>query len=757
MLVVEDDPDMRELLTELIAEHGHTVRGAPDAEAALKLHRDKPAELFILDWSLPGIDGLELCRRLRALPNGEDLIVIMITGRDGETDQVRALDAGANDYVAKPFSPHLFLTRVLVAERQIEQLKRRRQAEERVRRIGETAPGILYQLEIALNGDPHFLFVSEGARILFGIEPLAVERDAEVLFSRIHPDDRVDFNQRLAHSATTLDPLYFEGRVAMHSGAVRWTRATASGERMPDGSSVWNGILVDITQAKLTETALRDSETRFRRLIEQAPDAIWVARNDRLLYVNNALAQMLGFDGPDDLVGTPLKNLVHQDDLAAVRTVMNLETAPAERLKPMEFRLARRDGAWITLETSSMWLEYEGEPAVLTIARDVSEVLAMRARLMQADRMATVGTLSAGVAHEINNPLGYVLTNLRVLFETLEPLRGQFTPATWDEISSILRETRDGAERMRLIVRDLKTFSRPDDEQRAPLDVTRVLDSCVKLASNEIRHRAKLVKEYAIVAPVEANENRLGQVFLNLLINAVQSMPDRPSEDNVITMRTGMTNDGEVFVEVADTGRGIPLEQLDRIFDPFYTTKPGGTGLGLPIAQSIVTSLGGRIDVVSDEGSGTAFRVLLPASEAPKPKSRPATMPPPSMRATDPHARVLVIDDEPLVASALRRALREHEVFIINHGREAITRLTLGGEEYDVILCDLMMPDVPGAEVFEEVRKRRPELRDRFVFMSGGAFTAETRAFLERVENERIEKPFDVHALRALVRSRAPS
>jgi signal transduction histidine kinase len=250
----------------------------------------------------------------------------------------------------------------------------------------------------------------------------------------------------------------------------------------------------------------------------------------------------------------------------------------------------------------------------------------MREQLMINERLAAVGTLAAGIAHEINNPLSAILGNIAVLADdiarVLEPLgRADELPGSALDLARRIREpladTQEAAERVRLIARDLRVFSRSDEDSRAPVDVRTVLDSAARMAAYEIRSRARLSRRYSDVPAVDANEARLGQVFLNLLVNAGQAIPEGNPDDNTITISAGVANEN-VFVEVADTGTGIPPDVLPRIFDLFYTTKPAGvgTGLGLPICHRIVTGLQGEITVDSVVGRGTTFRVSLPRAGA---------------------------------------------------------------------------------------------------------------------------------------------
>ncbi|MFY1828945.1 ATP-binding protein, partial [Myxococcus fulvus] len=685
------------------------------------------------------------------------------------------------------------------------------------------------------------------------------------------------------------------------------------------------------------------------------------------------------------------------------------------------------------LKARERWLEARVQERTRELARANEELEAnvrtlrqTQAQLVQAGRMAAVGQLAAGVGHEINNPLAYIVSNLEHASEESDMLARELgeTRAAGTrlrEVGQALREALHGADRVRRIVRDLKTFSRPDDEKQGPVELGAVLDSAVKIAMGELRPRAKLVRDYGDVTWVEGNEARLAQVFLNLLINAAQALPEGRAEQNEVRLVTRGGADGWVVAEVRDTGSGISPESLGRIFDPFYTTKPVGvgTGLGLSLCHAYVTAMGGTISVESELGKGSVFRVSLRRARAPgagvavearrgggwsvrgpgerassptgyptvpdsrrstteptaptvaNEVSKPAVEPPsgalqpafvdaravserasaprfsesspgdrtstghasapvrepptedrvavsghapssapsprPSMESSSapsdvsaiahrasevagattgrtfvtghapavepssgmrsasesasstkpasgsspraeaspsparttaepaspvvspsstlttstvdpasPHAatvasatsvdssssrpapgstevsmssptrgptqdapqgarpaesearppapepvvpqargRVLVVDDDALVSGAIRRTLsRENDVDVVVSARQALERLS-GPEprHYDVVLCDLMMPEMTGMDLHEALGHAAPAIAERMVFITGGAFTPTARTFLERVENPRVEKPFDPESLRALVRS----
>ncbi len=528
-------------------------------------------------------------------------------------------------------------------------------------------------------------------------------------------------------------------------------------------------IIDDITERRQRERALERSETRFRTLIESAPDAIAVYPPDdrRLVYANSAFASLMGYDAPQELLGADIDAFYHPDDrhiLERRRAKLRKARGP---LPPQEYRMLRKDGGIGYAEFVSMIIEYDGKPNIIIFGRDLTERKQMQARLLLADRMVSVGTLAAGVAHEINNPLAYVMTNLDVvstrrlppLAERLRELGGEAAQIGEDVARAIamIDVAREGSERMRDIVRDLRTFTRgAHEEQRAPIDVRQVLDAAINLAWNEIRHRAQLVKAYEDVPPVLATEARLAQVFLNILVNAAQALQVGDAAKNVIRVRALHASGGHVAVEVSDTGPGVPAEILGRIFDPFFTTKPVGvgTGLGLWICQGIVTSLGGHIAVESPPGGGATFRVVLPAAAGDALAAAPVAPAQPPQPVTR-RLRLLVVDDEIALGRTLAIALSDElEVVTATSGREALERMEQD-QGFDVVLCDLMMPDISGMDVYEKVVELRPELALRFVFVTGGAFTERARAFVERVSLPVVEKPFALGDLSRLLRERA--
>jgi signal transduction histidine kinase/DNA-binding response OmpR family regulator len=492
--------------------------------------------------------------------------------------------------------------------------------------------------------------------------------------------------------------------------------------------------LTILSRALLQRVRGYHSEQRkaeVHKLLDALSDAVVVMTPEGIVrFCNDAALELLGRTR-GELIGQPLGLPVKSE------------------AKSVEVELVVR-GARRSAEMSLSNIDWYGEPALAAAIRDTTERRATEAQLLAADRMASLGTLAASVGHEINNPLAALVVNLDLAQQVLSEISAE--PATRD-LYEVLSDIREAAERVRVIVRDLRVFTRHDGDEEGSADVRAVLESTLRMAHNQVSHRAGLVAELDEVPPVVGTESRLSQVFLNLLINAAQAIPDGAAAGSQVRVRTRRDPSGMVAVDISDTGIGMSEEVKSRLFTPFFTSKPSGvgTGLGLSICQRIVSSFGGRIEVKTEPGKGSTFTVLL----------RPGSAIPPQVVGEVTHVtgairrgRVLVIDDDRRVVQGLRRAIeRGHEVVAANSIDEALAEIQ-ANPEFDVILCDLLLPERSGMELYEALRKDRGGLAARIIFMTGGAFTERSRAFLDAVPNLCLEKPFDAYELRRVIDER---
>ena len=371
----------------------------------------------------------------------------------------------------------------------------------------------------------------------------------------------------------------------------------------------------------------------------------------------------------------------------------------------------------------------------------------------RSSRLASVGQLAAGIAHEINNPLTYVISNLEYILEFEPKLAGELAKADRHAIIDSAQDALEGAHRVRRIVHGIKLFARLDREVHiTDIDVNEVLESSLDMARNEIRHRATLATDFADQLPlIRGDKGRLGQVFINLLINAAQALPADSDADieHTITVATVLDEDGYIKISIADTGTGIEPEKMSQIFEPFYTSKPigEGTGLGLPIVHGIVSDAGGHIDVASVVGKGTTFSVHLPipivvdATEELEQTNEYATP------KNETPGRILIIDDEVLIAKSLARMLKKADTTAVVGGEEALTILREDAN-FDVLFCDLMMPGISGPKFYEVLEDEFPELASRVIFITGGVFSDVTQNFLDNSRARCLYKPFSLNSVR---------
>ena len=522
------------------------------------------------------------------------------------------------------------------------------------------------------------------------------------------------------------------------------TGPTVYGIERPDGKRRWGVFnatpmvndddvvteavvsILDITVRRRAEEKLRQSEARLWSVLESTPSMImFVDRELKLQFLNRYAPGHT----PASVRGRHIREFLPPGDQDRVVAVLEGVLATGE---PDQYEVPPYAGVydrWYAADVGPVKRNGEIVGVVVNVS-DVTDRVELQSRLLVADRLASQGMLAASVVHEINNPLTYVMANLQRL------QRGNGT----DDASraKMMADALEGAERIRNVVRDLSSLSRSPERESSRSDVRLVLESSVRMARSELQHRARLELDLGDVPAVRCEASRLGQVFLNLLVNAAQAIPVGDAEFNEVRVTTRTGDDGWAVIEVSDTGEGISKELSERIFEPFVSLKDEGSGLGLYISASIIRAAGGRLSVEPTPDGGSCFRVELPpATSDSAGVSRNELYQTPGA-----NARILVIDDEEGVLGFMQDALAEHDVTVVGDGLRALE--LIGASDFDVIFCDLIMPDVSGMEVFECIINERPELVNRVVFMTGGAFTPKAREFLAKSERPLLEKPFAI-------------
>ena len=518
-----------------------------------------------------------------------------------------------------------------------------------------------------------------------------------------------------------------------------------------DGRGIARSLLFAIERRRFHEQlGRRDALVAEAQQIARLGSFEWDIASDQFVCSDEFLNIYGLAASPVRITYEAFRTRTHPEDIEKIGRLME-KAVKSTQPYDFEHRILRGTDVVVLHARGRIVVDASGQATRITgTSQDITERKKLEEKLLFAARMSSVETLAAGVAHEINNPLTYVVANLEFIAKGVRGVDGAGRGLDLLEVAEALDEARHGAERIRRIVRGLKTFSRADEERRVAVELQPLIELSINMTFNEIRHRARLVKDFGKTPAVDADESRLSQVFVNLLINAAQAFGDGNIDDNEIRVVTWTDERGRAVVEVRDNGAGIAVEHRGRIFDPFFTTKPVGvgTGLGLSICHGIVAAHGGEL-TLEPSGAGAVFRIALPPASL----AVDEVIEPPAPRAIPGRrGRVLVIDDEPLVVSALRRILgRDHDVVAAGNGEEALA-LFHTGERFDAILSDVMMPVMSGIELYDRLSLDVPEQADKVIFITGGAFTPTAQAFLDRMQNPRAEKPFDSMMILALVR-----
>jgi PAS domain S-box-containing protein len=587
------------------------------------------------------------------------------------------------------------------------------------------------------------VFISERCSQFFGLS--VAEMLARPPLQLFPPERLAEIGAILAtHRAGGLPPPTFESWVRRPDGrevALEFGVGATEVEGQP-GSVVF---IRDATESVRAKDTLRRSEARWRTLVEAAPDAIVISRNRQIVYANPAAAELLDCDSPGDLLGASFAEFLPEAEyeLMGQRIASLHPDRPSTR--PQAYKARSRQGRDLVVEVTSVLLDDPEGPAVLGFARDVTEERRLQAQLIRADRLAAMGTMAAGVAHEINNPLGFVTLALDTLQE--RERAGQGGPA--DSVSqALLADVRHGLDRIASGTRQLHTFSRADETWMvSPLRATSlpaVLGTVCRMVEREVRGRGKLDCVLGELPRVRGHEAHLEQVFVNLLINAAQALD--PARSNGRVEVRAKVEGKRVVVLISDDGVGINPRDLAHVYDPFFTTKPvgTGTGLGLSICHTILQQIGGDIVIESQPGRGTSARVSLAIAD--EGAAEPVRAPAP--RSLTGRKRILVVDDEEALLRLVERGLgRDHDVAAVGSCAEAARHLREG--EFDLILLDVRMPDGGGLGLCELIRRERPQLLSQVVLMTGGVSNREFD--LAGLDLPILCKPFSLSALEPLL------
>lgn len=515
----------------------------------------------------------------------------------------------------------------------------------------------------------------------------------------------------------------------------------------------------DITHHKYTQDRLE----LFEAVVTQAKDAVHVMRcvgEDRIptetIYINEAFEQMFGYTSAD-LKTQDIERLWGADTASQKlqEHYVQLHKSGYSRYHETFYHKAGTP-LWVDVSTCIIG-NHERGCYWLSIMSDASQQKDLIDRMMRIDRILAMGTLAAGIGHEVSNPLTYAKANVEYVRAELEASQYKANKLSAlkardaergeqsQEMILALDDAHQGLERASSILEELRMFAYRREPTEEVVSLNEVIESACSMVNHELNHRAKLSKTLEHELYVRGDRGKLEQIIINLLLNAIQALPEHSSAHNHIQVRLSVQGH-EGLLEVIDNGVGFSEEIKEMIFEPFFTTKtPGeGTGLGLAIVHNIVNVHGGSIEVSSEPGQ-TCFKIKLPLDHSVGSALEDEVSEVEEEVEVKPS--ILIIDDEPQILRVLERLLqREYQVTAREMAKEGLALLRQG-VHFDIVLCDVMMPEMNGVAFYKAVHDELPQLLKRLVFISGGAFTPETTHFLEMLEAPLIRKPFQLQEL----------
>jgi len=552
---------------------------------------------------------------------------------------------------------------------------------------------------------------------------------------RSYPEDRLPFVRAMRERTTVVvDDIV----IARPDGKRAYVRAFGRPIFEPSGLMTHVAVaFIDISAQVDAERAGDVARDRLAAALHHAPVILFTTDHRGVILVSEGagLASLGYVSG----------QLVGQNVFDLYRGMPDVQGNLRRALAGQSFTVSSQIGP-TTLESfmGPLYGEDGSVSGMLGISTDVTERLRLQRQVTHADRMAVLGRLAASIAHEINNPLAYVTESIRIATERIARLERGADGETLQEVHRLLADAAEGSERVRMIARDLKSFAHPDEDSRSIVRIDDAIQTAARLIAKRTETRARVQMDLSGEAFVHADENRLIQVFTNLILNAADAVSASGAQQNTIRISSSQRGAWAV-VEIADSGPGVLESMRALVFEPFFTTKSvgEGSGLGLHVTRTLVEALRGTIEVGTAPEGGALFTVRVPVSTARPPEPAGAASPEPvTLRSRRP--RVLIIDDEPMLARVFHATLEaDCDVDIALGGRQALD-LLLTGKPYNFVFCDLMMSDIGGAQLYAELKARAPGLERKLIFMTGGVYDPRVAAFLESVDNRCVDKPFDI-------------
>ena len=561
---------------------------------------------------------------------------------------------------------------------------------------------------------------------------------------RVHPEDRNYLVEQIKKKLSG-DSDYksrYDWRLITKGGDTRWIAMYSRSTVFQANSAIF-ATMIDITERKKAVQALEENEKKYRFLIDNATDAIFIAQDERVKFLNPESVQMTGYT-EEELLTMPFLNLIHPDDQAMVAE-RYLKRLRGETLESTySFRVVTKTGEQLWGQLNTALINWQGRPATLNIVRDITQQKQMEERLLQAQKMESIGTLAGGIAHDFNNILMGIQGRASLMLTEVDD-----SSYHYEHLKSIEELVKNAAQ----LTGQLLGFARKGKYQAVPSDLNKILDNCAEMFGRTKKEIVIKKKFEPNLSPVEVDRRQIEQVMLNLFVNAWQAMPgggelylqtDNVTFDETYSNPHEVKQGPYVRISVTDTGVGMDGTTMEKIFDPFFTTKEmgRGTGLGLASAYGIVKNHGGVINVYSEKGIGTTFNVYLPVTEKVVLQETQTTT-----DIISGTGKVLLVDDEQIIIEVGKRILEKigYAVFVAQSGAEAIAIIEEKGDEVDLVVLDLVMPGMGGGEVFDRIKKLQPSLK--ILLSSGYSVNGEATEILNRGCDGFIQKPFNITVL----------
>lgn len=505
---------------------------------------------------------------------------------------------------------------------------------------------------------------------------------------------------------------------------------------------------LDITKRERAEEALRESEEKYRNLVERANDGIAIIQETLIKYINPRLAEICGYTF-DEIVGKPFTGYIHPDEIPKVVGHYQQRLAGEEVPSIYETALRHKDGSRIDIEFNASLITYQEKPTAFAIIRDLTERKQLETQLQQARKMEAIGTLAGGIAHDFNNLLMGILGSTSLMLFNI-----QSNHPHYESLKNIEQHVQSGAE----LTKQLLGFARGGRYEVKPIDLNKLIKKTSEMFGRTKKEIKIYTKYQKNIWPVEADQSQINQVILNLYVNAWQAMPGGGDlyvqSENVLLDQNhvkplNIEPGRYVRLSITDTGAGMDEATQQRIFDPFFTTKEmgRGTGLGLASVYGIVKNHGGIIEVNSQKGEGTTFTIYMPASDKEIIEEKEVSGE--TLKGTE---TVLLVDDEDRILDIGEKTLKflGYKVLIARDGKEAIEFYRKNQDRIDIVILDMIMPEMGGGEAYDRLKEINPHVK--VLLSSGYSIDGEATEILKRGCNGFVQKPFSMKELSQRIR-----